>query len=281
MIGTPIENLTVSQIKEELRRLYGVSDFSDVVELKDLQAKLVSTRNSQFITHGLRYGPLLQVGNRKNPSGVVTLSHGLGDSAQGWESVARELAGSLPHLLFLLPTAPVRPVTINGGMSMNAWYDIKDLGGALEKSRQDEEAVVASADYLTSLAYTATQRHRLPGSRVVYAGFSQGAAVSLAAGITARLAPAGVAVLSGYLAGGNAVMSRLRNKDVPILMCHGSEDDVVPFDAARKSKQALEAAGVAAITLKSYPMAHSAHPDEIQDLAGFLKRVLPASASKA
>ncbi|RNE99613.1 lysophospholipase [Trypanosoma rangeli] len=279
MIGNPIESLTIAQMKEELRMLYGVRDVSDVVELKDLQAKLLSTRNTQLITHGLRYGPLMQVGNQKNPTGVVTLSHGLGDSAQGWESVARELAGFLPHLLFLLPTAPVRPVTINGGMSMNAWYDIKDLGAALEKSRQDGETVMISADYLKSLAYTATQRYRIPSNRVVYAGFSQGAAISLAAGITSRIAPAGVAVLSGYLAGGSAVMNRLCNKGVPILMCHGLQDDVVPFEAARMTKKELESVGVRSITLKSYLMAHSAHPDEIQDLASFLKRVLPATTS--
>ncbi|EAN89361.1 putative lysophospholipase [Trypanosoma cruzi] len=281
MIGTPIENLTVSQIKEELRTFYGIRDFSDVVELKDLQAKLTTTRNSQLITHGLQYGPLLQVGNRKNPNGVVTFLHGLGDSAHGWEPVAHELAGSLPHLLFLLPTAPVRPVTINGGMSMNAWYDIKEISAATDVSRQDGETVMISADYVKSLAYTTTQRYCIPKNRVVYAGFSQGAAVSLAAGITSRIAPAGVAVLSGYLAGGNVVLSRLCNKESPILMCHGTEDGIVPFEAAQQTKKALEAAGVASITLKSYRMEHSSHPDEIRDLVSFLKKVLPAIESKA
>ncbi|KAH9597058.1 Phospholipase/carboxylesterase/thioesterase [Trypanosoma melophagium] len=275
MIGTPIENLTTAQIKEELRSLYGVKDFSDCLEVKELQAKLTNVRNTQPITHGLRYGPLLQIGNKQSPTGVVTLSHGLGDSAHGWEDVAAEISSRMPHLLFLLPTAPMRGVTINGGMSMNAWYDITNLIGTASPPRQESEAVMASADYICSLAYTATQRYRIPNNRVVYAGFSQGAAVSLAAGITSRIPPAGVAVLSGYLAGGNEVLSRLRNKSTPILMCHGTHDNIVPLDAAQRTKEALEKAGVNSVKLNTYPMEHSSHPKEIEDVVNFLKKVLP------
>ncbi|KEG09547.1 putative lysophospholipase [Trypanosoma grayi] len=281
MIGTPIEQLTTAQIKDELRKLYNFRDFSDCLDQKDLQAKLTTTRNTQLITHGLRYGPLLQIGNRQNPSGVVTLSHGLGDSAHGWEGVAAELARGLPHLLFLLPTAPIRPVTINGGMSMNAWYDIKDLLGESSKARQEGEEVMASADYIKSLAYTATQRYRIPSNRVVYGGISQGAAVSLATGLTALIAPAGVVVLSGYLAGSSEVLPRLRNKSTPILMCHSSQDPIVSFEMAQKAKEALESAGVSSITFKSYPIKHSSYPEELKEFAKFLRTVLPPQQSKA
>ncbi|ORC88828.1 lysophospholipase [Trypanosoma theileri] len=275
MIGTPIENLTLAQIRDELRNLYGVKDFSDCLELKDLQDKLTKVRDTEPITHGLRYGPLLQIGNKQSPTGVVTLSHGLGDSAHGWEDVASEISRRLPHLLFLLPTAPVRPVTINGGMSMNAWYDITNIIGTASPPPQESEAVLASADYICSLAYNATQRYHIPKNRVVYAGFSQGAAISLAAGLTGRIPAAGAVVLSGYLAGGNEILSRLRNKNVPIFMCHGTQDTIVPFDAAERTKEALKKAGVSSVKLNSYPMEHSSHPKEIEDVVKFLKQVLP------
>lgn len=275
MVGTPIDTLSASQIRDELSRLYNIKEPLDQLELNDLRSKLADARKSQLITYGLKYGPLLCIGNTKNPTAVVTLSHGLGDSAHGWEDVGRDLARRLPQLLFLLPTAPVRPVTINGGFAMNAWYDIKDLLSESTTARQDVEAVMMSADYLKSLAYTTAQRYRISANRVVYAGFSQGAAVSLAAGLTSFIAPAGIAVLSGYLAGSSGVLPQLRNKTMPILMCHGKYDQVVPFAAAQQTKSVLEAAGVTSITLKSYPMEHSSHPDELNDFVNLLNSVLP------
>lgn len=275
MVGTPVETLSASQIKDELNKFYRIQEPLDRLELEDLRSKLAEARASQLITHGLKYCPPLCLGNTTNPTGVVTLSHGLGDSAHGWEDVARAVAKRLPQLLFLLPTAPIRPVTINGGMEMNAWYDIKDMASECSAALQDVEAVMSSADYLKSLAYTATQRYRISTNRVVYAGFSQGAAVSLATGLTSFIAPAGIAVLSGYLAGGNGVLPRLRNKTIPIFMFHGRYDEMVPFAAAQQTKNVLEAAGVSSITLKSYPMEHSTHPDEINDFVDFLSSVLP------
>nr|CCC92397.1 putative alpha/beta hydrolase [Trypanosoma congolense IL3000] len=276
MIGTPIEQLTSAQIKDELRTLYGTNDFSGCLDQKDLQELLTRTREKELITYGYSYGKLLQVGNEQSPSGVVTLSHGLGDSAHGWEDVARELSRRLPHLLFLLPTAPMRPVTINGGMTMNSWYDIRD--GTFEGKREDNETIMKSANYLKSLAFTTTQRYRIPAGRVVYAGFSQGAVISLAAGLTAHIAPAGVAALSGYLGAADDVLAQLRNKTLSVALFHGTMDNIIPISMAQQAKVALEKAGVSSVTLSTYPMEHSSHPKEIDDLETFLQRTLPKTA---
>lgn len=280
MFGTPVENLTANQIKEELRTLYGVSDFSGCIEQKDLQEKLEKTRETELITHGLKYGPLLQIGNRQSPSGIVTLTHGLGDSANGWESVAVELSRRLPHLLFLLPTASMQPVGINGGTVMNSWYDIRNVSSG-NGVTEDAEAIIMSANYLKSLAYTASRRYQVPAGRVVYAGFSQGAVISLAAGLTARIAPAGVAALSGYFAAAEKILPQLCNKSLPVLLCHGTMDNIIPFSAAEKTKETLESLGVGPVTLYSYPMEHSSHPKEINDLEKFLQQVLPGPSSKS
>lgn len=276
-MSAPIEQLSNTQIKEELRALYAVTDFGDCIEPGDLQKKLKTIRDTTPITHGLRYGALLEVGNKKNPTGVVTLSHGLGDSAYGWEDVGHELAHRLPYLLFLLPSAPSRPVTINGGMSMPAWYDITGMiGEGLRSGRQDAASIKQSCDYVRSLAHVATAKYNIAPQRVVYAGFSQGAAIALSTGLTAHVAPAGIACMSGYLAAAADIVPRVVNKAVPITMFHGRQDPVVPIDAAKESKTILETeAGVAAIDFKEYNMPHSAVPQEINDLTSFISRVLP------
>ncbi|KPI84316.1 putative lysophospholipase [Leptomonas seymouri] len=276
-MSAPIEQLSNAQIKDELRSLYAITNLGDCIEPGDLQAKLRTVRDTMPITHGLRYGPLLEIGNKKNLTGVVTLSHGLGDSAHGWEDVGLELARRIPYLLFLLPSAPSRPVTINGGMTMPAWYDITEMiGGGLRSGRQDTTAIMQSSDYVRSIAHLATKKYSIPPKRVLYAGFSQGAAIALSTGLMAPVAPAGIACMSGYLAAQAEVLPRIVNKAVPITMFHGRQDPVVPIGAAYESKEILEReGGVAQIDVKEYNMQHSAVPQEINDLASFISRVLP------
>lgn len=276
-MSTPIESFSNTQIKEELRALYAVTDFGDCIEPGDLQRKLQTTRDTVPVTRGVRYGTLLEIGNKKNPTGVVTLSHGLGDSAYGWEDVGHELSRRLPYLLFLLPSAPTRPVTINGGMAMPAWYDITSMISAgLLSGKQDAATIRESCDYTRSLAHVATKKHNIPPHRVVYGGFSQGAAVALCTGLTAHVAPAGIACMSGYLAGAADILPRIVNKAVPITMFHGRQDPVVPIAAAHETKTLIETqGGVTAVEFKEYNMQHSAVPQEINDLGAFISRVLP------
>ncbi|KAG5500835.1 hypothetical protein JIQ42_04861 [Leishmania sp. Namibia] len=277
-MAVPVEQLTSAQMMDELRTLYDITDSTDCIEHGDLQKKLQATRDSAPITHGLRYGTLLEIGN-KCPTGIVTLIHGLGDSAYGWEDVGHELSRRLPHLLFLLPTAPSRRVTINGGMLMPAWYDIMDMtNNGLLSCRQDATSVRQSCDYVRSIAHVAAKKHGIAPQRVVYGGFSQGAAISLCAGLTAHIAPAGIACMSGYLAACADVLPRIIQKAVPITMFHGRQDPVVPLSAAKETKEILEKnAGVAPISFLEYNMQHSTLPEEINDLAAFISRVLPTT----
>lgn len=278
MLGGPIDALSKDDIQHELRTYYGVEDFADCIEKSDLDAKLLHFRTTKLATCGLQYGPLLTAGNARDPSGVVTLAHGLGDSAYGWADVGEELARRLPHLLFLLPTAPQRAVTINMGMSMPAWYDIRaPISGALRSGRQDAEGVRVSAAYLASLARVHTVRFAVPPTRVLYAGFSQGAATSLVTGLLAAQAPAGIAVMSGYLAAAAELIKEVRNTSVQVAMFHGRQDPVVPIAAARETKALLESEGrlTHPVEFREYNMQHTAVPEEVDHLEAFIRRVLP------
>lgn len=270
------DELSAKEAKQELRALYGVGDFSDCLTLEDLQKKLSVIRNSKPITHGLEYGPLIQHGNTNSPSGVVFLSHGLGDSANGWDDVGHFLASRLPHLLFLLPTAPMRGVTINGGSKMPAWYDILSLiGGGIRTTPQDGKGVLQSSDYLASYAHVVSQRYKFPPQRVVYAGFSQGAAISLVTGLIAKTAPAGIVAMSGYLAGYSAVAPLMRNR-CPIAMFHGTMDPVVPITAAQETMGIIKDALGTEVEMSEYPMQHTAVQPELDAVLKFVSRVLPA-----
>lgn len=112
---------------------------------------------------------------------------------------------------------------------------------------------------------------------MVFAGFSQGAAVALAAGLTAQVAPAGIACMSGYLAAASTVIPRIVNKNVPITFFHGKQDPVVPFEATNQSMKALqeEAHYQGQLELRAYNMQHCAIPQEIDDLTSFIRRILP------
>lgn len=273
-----IEGMDAKEVKRELSGLYGIKDFSGCLDVSDLREKLTEVRGTKPITYGHQYGPVIACGNTTSPSALVLLSHGLGDSAYGWEDVGRDLSRRLPYSLFIIPTAPERAVTINGGMSMPAWYDIYGMITAgLKSGRQDGEGVVQSVGYLTSLAQTTVTKYRIPPHRVVYAGFSQGAAISLAAGLMATLQPAGIVSMSGYLAGMQTILPKLKNK-VPVALFHGTEDPVVPITAAKETKDILkESLGIEA-EFHTYPMQHSAMPEEISDVEQFLAKVIPPLA---
>ena len=225
----------------------------------------------------LRYGRVATVGNTKNPTAVVSFCHGLGDTCDGWAAgVEDELATALPHVLFVLPTAATQPVSMNMGMAMPAWYDIKGLG---PRHAEDPEGVALSAMYLDATIAEACAKHRVPRSRVVFAGFSQGAALSLATGMLSAEAPAGIAALSGYLAARDFVIPNIRHGDtVPVLMMHGTADPMVPLKLAEQSKAMLEEEGkVKRISIKTYRgMQHSSCPQEMADFVQFLNQVIPA-----
>ncbi|MBC7994202.1 MAG: dienelactone hydrolase family protein [Rhizobacter sp.] len=214
----------------------------------------------------------LEIETGPSPQRTVIVLHGLGDSGHGFAPIAEELdLSTLGAVRFVLPHAPERPVTINGGYVMRAWYDI--LGSDLAR-REDETGLRESQALIEALIATEKQRG-VPASRIVIAGFSQGCAMALLAGLRHAERLAGVAGLSGYLplAASTATERSAANRDVPLFLAHGTQDPVVPLARGVASRDALAALGHV-IEWHDYPMPHSVCAEEIGDLNRWLLRVL-------
>jgi phospholipase/carboxylesterase len=198
------------------------------------------------------------------PGAAVIWLHGLGADGHDFEPIVPELRLPKP-VRFVFPHAPVRPVTINQGMRMRAWYDIFQFGGGPE----DEAGIRASQKLVEKLIEAEK------GKKIVLAGFSQGGAIVLQAALRHPERLAGVLALSTYLPLA-ATLEKERseaNKDLPIFMAHGQLDDIIPIDRAKRSREVLERLGYP-VTWKDYPMPHSVCAPEIGDISGFLSRIL-------
>lgn len=201
------------------------------------------------------------------PKLCVVWLHGLGADGHDFEPIVDEL--ELPFAVrFIFPHAPVRPVTVNGGLPMRAWYDIFNLVGDPE----DAAGIRASAAVVTELLDS--ERARGPES-IVLAGFSQGGAIALHAGLRYERPLAGLLVLSSYLplADDLAAEKAEANLAVPISMSHGSADTVVPEGLAERSCERLRSQGYR-VEWHSYPMAHSVCAEQLRDLNDWLVTVM-------
>ena len=206
------------------------------------------------------------------PKSCIVILHGLGASATDFVPVARQWdLRALGDVRFVFPFAPELPVTINGGMRMPAWYDI--LGLDLVR-REDEKSLRASAAELQALIAREIARG-VPASRIVLAGFSQGCAMTLLAGLRAPQRLAGLLGMSGYLplAATTAAERSEANRDVPVFLAHGRMDPVVPFQRGIDSRDALVALGHE-VEWHEYPMQHSVCEEEIEDSQAWLLKVL-------
>ena len=213
----------------------------------------------------------LQVETAARPDAAVIWLHGLGADGHDFEPIVPELR--LPaslRLRFVFPHAPARPVTINQGMRMRAWYDIFQLGGGAE----DEPGIRASERLLNELV--AQQKAQgIAARRIVLAGFSQGGAIALQAALRHPERLAGVLALSTYLplASKLAAERSPANADLPIFMAHGRYDDVIPPARAEQSARALAELGYP-VEWATYSMPHSVCAEEIAHIAEFLVRNL-------
>ncbi|MEO8937661.1 MAG: carboxylesterase [Burkholderiaceae bacterium] len=217
---------------------------------------------------------------------AIIWMHGLGADANDFVPLVPELElrgrdGSPLSIRFVFPNAPTIPVTINGGMSMRAWYDIlhMDIGGGsganpIAAPREDEKGLRASQAMVDALiaAQVATG---IPASRIFLAGFSQGAAMTLMTGLRQPERLAGLIVLSGYLPLAAHLTGERHplNHDVPIFMAHGTYDPVVRIERAMQSRDLLVKLGYA-VDWHSYPMQHSVCGEEVAAIGAFLRRVL-------
>jgi len=216
--------------------------------------------------------PALELVTNHNPSASVIWLHGLGADGHDFVPVVKEL--QLPDALpvrFIFPHAPQRPVTVNNGMVMRAWYDVSYDG--LER-RPDDAGVLKSVSAVNDLIAREIARG-IPARRIVLAGFSQGGAVALTAGTRYPQRLGGILALSTYLPMPEqlAETGSEANRSVPIFMAHGQQDNVIPLRMAEASRAALEGLGYT-VAWHDYPMAHSLCMEEVEALSLWLQQHL-------
>ena len=206
-----------------------------------------------------------------DPRWSIVWLHGLGADGHDFAPIVPELVRpEWPALRFVFPHAPVRAVTINAGMRMRAWYDIRDVDLA---NRADSEGVEAS---ITQVGALLDREHArgIPASRTFLAGFSQGGAIALAAGLRRHEPLAGLIALSTYVPMPEARAQetmRAEAKRQPVFMAHGNGDPVVPLQAGQWSAGVLQRLGFH-VDWHTYPMPHSVCAEEIQALGDWLQR---------
>ena len=214
----------------------------------------------------------LEIETGDAPRASVIVLHGLGADGHDFVPIVQELElAAAGPLRFVFPHAPMRPVTINAGYVMRAWYDI--LGNDLQR-QEDEAGLRASQAEIEALIERERQRG-IDASRIVLMGFSQGCAVSLLTGLRYPERLAGIVGLSGYLplAASTAAERSAANADVPIFLAHGRLDPIVTFARGAASRDALRALGHD-VEWHEYPMEHSVCLEEITDLGQWRTKVL-------
>ncbi|ORY00369.1 Phospholipase/carboxylesterase/thioesterase [Clohesyomyces aquaticus] len=216
----------------------------------------------------------------KRHTATVIVAHGLGDSGAGWIFLAENWRrrSKFEEVKFVFPSAPMIPITLNMGMRMPGWYDIKSLSD-LASREEDEAGITRSRGYLHSLIDTEVASG-IPANRVVIGGFSQGGAMSLISGVTYKNQLGGIFGLSCYL----LLQSKLKsliptdspNQNTPIFLGHGDADQVVAHKYGKASADALKELGYK-VDFRTYEnLVHSADPDEIDHLEEYLNQQIPA-----
>jgi phospholipase/carboxylesterase len=215
----------------------------------------------------------IEIETATTPATSIVWMHGLGADGNDFVDIVPELR--LPAdrgVRFVFPHAPMRPVTINGGYVMRAWYDIRDDGGT---RREDPAGVRASQAAIEALV--ARERGRgIPASAIVLAGFSQGGAMALHTGLRHPERLAGVMALSCSLPMADTLAAEAApaNSDVPIFMAHGTHDQMIPKARAQRAYDTLTGLSYK-VEWHEYPMPHSVCMEEVADIAAWLGRVLP------
>ncbi|MGB5941119.1 MAG: dienelactone hydrolase family protein [Rhodanobacter sp.] len=212
--------------------------------------------------------PTVEHETAAQPRYSILWLHGLGADGNDFAPIVSELVDpAWPPLRFVFPHAPVRPVTINNGMSMRAWYDIIGFDA---HARQDEAGIRASIAEVETLIAREHARG-VPSERIFLAGFSQGGAIALAAGLRHAEKLAGIIALSTYLpiAATLAAERSAANAATPIFQAHGTADPVVALPRGSASRDALLALGHT-VDWHTYPMAHAVCAEEIDDLRRWL-----------
>ena len=206
----------------------------------------------------------IEIETGPSPQAAIIWLHGLGADGHDFEPIVPELDLPKP-VRFVFPHAPIRPVTINQGMRMRAWYDIFQFGGGAE----DDAGIRASQKSIEQLI--AAEK----GRKIVLAGFSQGGAIVLQTALRHPERLAGLMALSTYLPLAATLESErsAANRDLPVFMAHGKFDDIIPIQRAQQSRDFLQKLQYK-VEWHEYPMPHSVCAEEIADISAFLVKLL-------
>lgn len=207
-----------------------------------------------------------------HPTASLIILHGLGADGQDFVPFCGELdLSTVGPVRFVMPSAPVRRVSLNGGYPMRAWYDILPVSGP----RREDESSLREANKLVDDLIEREIARGIAAERIVLMGFSQGCAMTLMAGLRSPHKLAGLIALSGYLPllETTAAERCEANQHTPIFMAHGEQDDIVVLPRGAASRDHLRALGYA-VEWHSYPMAHSLCMEEVDEIQGWLVRVL-------
>ncbi len=214
----------------------------------------------------------IEIETGENIEFSVIWLHGLGASGHDFEPIVPELKLlSRPGIRFLFPHAPIRPITINGGASMRGWYDINSLD--FESRNQDDEGIVESVTLIDELIANEIDRG-ISENNILLAGFSQGGAIALQAGLTLPRKIAGIIALSTYLPMTAESVAGISDEKLktPIFMAHGVIDEVIRVQYAQASRDKLQSRD-ANVEWHEYDIAHSVSNEEVDDLSLWLRRL--------
>jgi len=218
----------------------------------------------------------IQIDTAPHPTAAIIVLHGLGADGNDFVPIAQELdLSAIGSVRFVFPHAPVRPVTVNGGYEMRAWYDIYGAELTPGGQKKEDEAGLRASQRAVEDVIAAQVASGIAASRIVLAGFSQGCAMTLMTGLRHADKLAGLVGLSGYLplAGLTAAERSPANAATPIFLVHGRQDSVIALARATDSRDALVALGYP-IEWHDYPMPHSVCAQEVADWNAWLLRVL-------
>ncbi len=207
------------------------------------------------------------------PARAVIWLHGLGADGHDFEPVVDLFdADRLPATRFVFPHAPMRPVTINAGYVMRAWYDVLEID--FGSRREDEQGIADSARLVEALIARENERGIVNGA-IVLAGFSQGGAIALHAGLRHPRRLAGIVALSTYLplAATLDTQASVENRGLPIFMGHGDGDEVIPYRHGEAAADMLRARGYA-VQWRGYPADHTVTTEELRDIESWLREHL-------
>ncbi len=198
--------------------------------------------------------------------------HGLGADGHDFEAIVPELRlSAILGIRFIFPNAPIRPITINGKAEMRGWYDIKSSN---LREMEDINSIIESSDLIHNYIDTEIKKG-ISSNKIILAGFSQGGAIALHAGLRYPSELAGLLALSTYLPIPKSLKKETSNhKEMPIMMMHGSDDNIIPIEQSRSSWQALIKHGYT-VEWNEYPMQHTICSEEISVIGGWImKRLL-------